>query len=165
MPNWCENTLTITGPVTEVKRFVKQAKGYSWGYSPILNPGTQKDDIADLQFNQFVPMPQKVILAGYNGAGYNWEAKNWGVKWGACHSEGGKIQKLGKTRAQTVYYFDTPWGAANEFFRRVGLLFPKLRFTCEYREDGMGFAGRLEVHGNLCHDIDVPFESNAEDEA
>lgn len=146
MPNWCENTLFVYGPVAEVKRFIKKAEGHGWNWDPLFRPD---EDASPLSFHQLVPMPADVIAKGYNDAGYAWENDNWGVKWGACGDVKRKrlVLSCDKKNATVEYRFDTPWGPAETFFTRVGPIFPELTFTCEYREEGMEIEGTFTVHG------------------
>src|ERR1035438_5932980 len=77
MPNWCQNNLTITGPEAEVQAF----KAKAVGHSPWEEPEGEPDG---LNFHSLVPVPEEVLKAGYESAGYDWEQKNWGCKWAAA---------------------------------------------------------------------------------
>lgn len=73
----CLNYLTVLGPKRDVKAFQKKAKGYSpW-------PENKKEEKEPnvLNFHSFVPIPDEVLAAGYEAAGYDWEEKNWGCGW------------------------------------------------------------------------------------
>ena len=76
MPNWCSNKLTITGPKADVQAFKTKAVGHSPWEQPEKEP-------AVLNFHSLVPVPEEVLKAGYESAGYHWEVENWGCKWGA----------------------------------------------------------------------------------
>ena len=77
MPNWCYNKLTITGPEADVRSFKEKAAGPC----PWLKP--DETEVEVLNFHSLVPVPDEVLQAGYEAAGYDWERENWGCKWGA----------------------------------------------------------------------------------
>lgn len=92
MPNWCSNTLTISGDVIAVLDLIERAasgehvfvgplnehdKGVDWGFfTPIQMEALMRDDDlfrdkrdskSVLCFHAFVPMPREVMLAPYDG--------------------------------------------------------------------------------------------------
>jgi len=79
MPNWCNNKLVVIGPDGDVDRFKKTATGNSPWH-------TQEEKKNVLNFHSLMPIPPEIVSAGYGEAGYEWELKNWGCKWGACHA-------------------------------------------------------------------------------
>lgn len=139
MPNWCTNTLTVTGPAKEIKRFITEATSL-----PIEGIHSEElfvklldgpiDDGEYLDFNNLVPKPKKIVEAPYTNVGYNWEHKNWGVKWGASDSEIDIINDR-----KVVYNFMTPWGTADQFFIKVSKKFPSLKFVTDSEEPGGDF--------------------------
>ena len=62
MPNWCENTLTVTGEENEVQLFKDLAK-----------PKDQKMD-SELSFESLYPIADK-------NDWYHWCIAHWGTKW------------------------------------------------------------------------------------
>ncbi len=139
MPNWCHNKLTVFGPEAEVKRFREQAVGGS--------PWEKEDKPNVLNFHSLVPIPQAVLGAGYEQAGYDWERVNWGCKWGACNAE-----LVEEWEGHLAYTFDTAWSPPIEFLKQVALRSPALVFILDYEESGMGYKGICKVQGDVVED-------------
>ena len=82
-------------------------------------------------------------------SGYDWEHKNFGVKWDACEAhitnQGGSDDDYSVT-----YEFDTAWGPAMTFMDSFAALYPDLHFSLSYDEPGMGFAGNAEWSDGQC---------------
>lgn len=156
MPNWCENSLTITGPKNVINEFVLRAK--------INNPPRYKEkpgfinDISDdeqeeenelLNFNSLYPVPQNILNQGYSMAGYNWEIKNWGCKWGACDTQ---FMQISDTKV--VYNFESAWNPPIPFLIKVSKNFSELKFNLKYKEPGMGFSGKAVIeNGKIIDEI------------
>ena len=120
-------------------------------------------------FHAFVPVPREVLLAPYDGgvlkekkaqypewfsrfpdliSGYDWENRNWGVKWGAASAE--ISSQYGDDEEYTVEYrFDTPWGPPILFLDTLASLYPELYFALKYSESGMGFCGEYLWEGGV----------------
>lgn len=141
MPNWCENRLQVSGDSKQLDEFIKKAKGKE----------------TDLRMNNFFPLPEELVGTtspnnnkaqakaltkkyGYPDW-YEWQLGNWGVKW-----DNGDSVHLTREKKKVAYYdFDSPWGPPDTFIKRVGELYPKLKFVLEYSEPGMVFSGELIV--------------------
>ncbi len=179
MPNWCENTLSVSGDKKQIEKFIKFAEG---------NDGD--DDGNELSFNKFIPYPEKYakqdreahkleekvnampeaerdmfyalhghISDGYNSGGHQWCVSNWGTKWGACH-----LNREICADNSVVYYFDTAWSPPGPVIKAMIKRFPELCFDLEFREEGTGFKGEAHYvggEGNL-ESWDIP--PNEDDE-
>jgi len=127
MPNWCNNTLAISGDERVVQEFRKKARGRN----PKYPSSPYKEAIENLlSFHQFLPVPEDVLKEEYGKAGYKWECKNWGVKWGACN-----VQLEGSEEGSVTYLFDTPWGPPLPWMKEVAKQYPGLEFTLEWEVD------------------------------
>jgi Ferredoxin-like domain in Api92-like protein len=116
MPNWCENTLTVTGEEKEVQRFKNLAK-----------PKDQKLD-SKLSFESLYPIADKKHW-------YQWCIEHWGTKWDVEAT-------LDEISADYLEYaFASAWSPPIEWLKKVSQVFPRLRFKLKYDEPGNGFFG------------------------
>ena len=147
MPNWCSNHLTVKGENEEVQRFKENAVGHN-PWSKPLDDGKP----SPLNFHSLVPVPAYVLEQSYEKAGYDWECKEWGCRWGACEAE-----LVDDNGCELFYSFDTAWAPPIAFLKHLGKLWPNLMFLLEYEEPGMGFKGLCKVHGEICEDHCIEF--------
>ena len=132
MPNWCVNVLTVKGD--KVVEFDKDFQGMpvTWRDS---TPKTTKGYC----FNAQVPVPQNIIEAGYDPAGYAWQLDYWGTKWDVYN----RVDMTPESYNTFKYDFETAWSPPEAWLRRVALKWFELTFTLVYFEEGMQYAGKL----------------------
>lgn len=88
------------------------------------------------------------------GNWYDWSCANWGTKWNASYSE-----VITDEPDNIEVSFDTAWSPPISWVMQTENLYPKLSFTLEYEEGGMGFKG-VYVNGVV---VDLPFEHEEEE--
>lgn len=135
MPNWCENTLKVTGKEIELKRFVDAAK----------------TDELELSFDKLVPMPKELENTkspGDTPNWWDWRIANWGTKWDLSADSTSVTIK----RRVAWYSFDTAWGPPTEWLEKVSVLFPKLKFILRYDEPGLCFKGKTIAENGVVND-------------
>lgn len=135
MPNWCRNILGISGPSRDLINFKEAAVGFSPWHKP--EPGEQPNV---LNFHNLMPIPNRILRAGYSSAGYNWEIENWSSKWGACRAW---IQS--ESPSEIVYMFETPWAPPLGLLRHASLNWPTLTFGISYMDEVLNFKGEATV--------------------
>jgi hypothetical protein len=140
MPNWCTNKLVVYGPDEDVKRFKEKADGNSPWHA-------EDGEKSVLNFHSLVPIPPEVLSAGYDHAGYEWELKNWGCKWGACSA--GLVYEW---EGHLEYAFETAWSPPIPFLSKLAPAWPTLTFLLDYEEMGIGFKGITKVAGDAIED-------------
>lgn len=140
MPNWCTNKLTIIGPGVNVQAF----KAKAVGHSPWEETGENPDV---LNFHSLVPVPEEILKAGYDSAGYDWQMENWGCKWGAS-GPGILVEREGHVE----YEFYTAWSPPIKFLENVAKQWAALVFVLSYEEPGMGFKGIAKFKGDTKED-------------
>ena len=136
MPNWCNNTITLTGPKDKITALYNKAK---------------KED-ALLQ--QLKPMPDALegttspapkegkvqpLVDGFDNW-YDWRVQNWGTKWDV-DMEGLELSDDGTT---ITGWFDSAWAPpihAYEYFLTAN---EDCSINSYYYEGGMDFAGQWE---------------------
>lgn len=137
MPNWCNNTLYVSGPKASVDAFLQKAVR------------KDKPDVP-LSFNSLVPQnlkakryqnAKKKSVAGmpsnpdFNW--YDWNVEHWGCKWDCCHVEL-EVDETDTTKTAT-FRFDTPWAPPTTFLKKVTAKFKDLSFDSYAWEPGMSF--------------------------
>lgn len=117
MPNWCDNTLTISGKKADLEDFKNRVK----------------TETEVLSLNNFVPMPKEYEEGD---KWYMWRVENWGTKWEVMDAN-----ILNEEDDYIDYRFDSAWSPPTEWLQKVAKQNPNLNFKLVYREDGMGFMG------------------------
>ena len=122
MPNWCENTLIVTGSNDRVKQFMEETCH-------------EKDNgDKELRFSAHFPEPDGVDW-------WNWRVANWGTKWE------GQIYSLTLTENELTIGFSSAWSPPTEWLKKIALIFPELNFELTYMETGVWFAGKCFAQG------------------
>ena len=163
MPNWCMNTLTVTGKAKDLETFVFANLGVPAKY-PLqewekeLYPDYKEPTELHFCFNALVPTPQSVIEIGYDAGGrlpekaqsceildgYHWNIQNWGTKWDIYHdSIDPDTMGWHEGCTKISFNFDTAWSPPEQWLRKVVEIFPSLIFTLHYEEPGAIFAGDM----------------------
>jgi hypothetical protein len=98
MPNWCNNSITITGPKNKIEALWIAAK-------------LGKDCSL---LNAMVPMPEELVGTVADGGDgpdwYNWRISNWGTKWDV-ELDGLEFIDHGDGTAEIDGYFDSAWAS------------------------------------------------------
>lgn len=85
-------------------------------------------------FHALVPVPDKVLRAGFDPVGYDWEVKHWGCKWGALDI---KVQHCPMPKgAKVIYKFRTPNSAPEALLDVVAKDHPALRLILKVKYEG-----------------------------
>ena len=118
MPNWCDNTLTLTHEdPTQIDRAIA---AFSEGKL----------------CQEFHPMQPQLLE---DESWYSWRVDNWGTKWDV----GGEHATIERFDKNNVYFaFESAWAPPIYFYQ---FLEEELGFTVDamYYEPGMNFAGRF----------------------
>jgi len=141
MPNWCNNTITLTGPKEKITAIYNKAK----------------EDNALLQ--QLKPMPEALegttspapkegkvqpLVDGHDNW-YDWRVENWGTKWDV-DMDGLELSDDGTT---ITGWFDSAWAPpihAYEYFLTDN---EDCSISSLYYEGGMDFAGKWEDFADM----------------
>jgi hypothetical protein len=123
MPNWCNNTLEVTGSVDAMDKW-RIALANDESIEPWLS------------FDKLLPMPKELEE---NEGWYGWRVENWGCKWDISGRD--NQEPHASEPEYCGYGFETPWGPPLELFNNISPDFPGVRFELAYYEEGMQFAG------------------------
>ena len=148
MPNWCNNSITITGPKDTIADLWKRAKT------------AQDGDFGLLQ--AMVPMPEALRgttsptpqegQANYKGEQpmidgatnwYDWAVNNWGTKWDVS-DEGLEFEDTEDGYATISGWFDSAWAPPVQAYNTYLEQNREVSLVSFYEEGGMDFAGHYE---------------------
>jgi hypothetical protein len=143
MPNWCSNTLQISGDKEQLEMFKQKSISKS------------AMDVDIFLMDGCIPMPEELAICeditpeenaqriakyGYDNW-YFWRLENWGSKWDAHESY------IEEDENGLTINFDTAWSPAIPYIKQVAKMFPDLIFDLYFMETGEWFAGRVFVKG------------------
>ena len=197
MPNWVFNGLTIEGPKESVIKLkeqmntpfvdsiesngdlsfgIKQTK-YSnpiFSFRNIIAP-TDLEAYKEQPVRSDVPLsdpdwwPSLQEKSKTDNSWYNWNIRNWGVKWDVAVSNDDKhpdtyMEEHENGENYVVYYnFNTAWGIADKALTNLSSQYPDLLFTLSYEEE-TGWGGEMELlrgkiisqseYHNMCRECD-----------
>jgi len=157
MPNWCENTLRVTGDPGSLGKFKKQAEGPNGHLDAnkfipypeefALLDSVAKDPLTSEETTRAVMMGLKgkdLTRDGYNQGGYDWCIQNWGTKWNFSEIT---IEEI--SSHILIYEFLTAWSPPEPLVIKMSQMFPSLKFELEYREEGVDFEGLLTAENGI----------------
>jgi hypothetical protein len=131
MPNWCENSLTVSGSIEALDKW-RVALANDKTIEPVL------------QFNKLMPLPPEE-----EENWYEWHNEHWGTKWDIDKDEG---TPWSSCPTEYSYSFDTAWGPPVKLFDNISIDFPDVCFELSYWEQGMCFAGNIIFqNGQVMH--------------
>jgi hypothetical protein len=129
-PNWCHDSLGITGPKDQIALFKEILVEYN-KHTPLDDEHVQMC----FAISAFFPTPLNI-----GEKWYAWRCANWGTKWDVSDPY---IEEDEET--SLMYSFDTAWGPPLAAIAVISTQFPKLLFSVEYSEPGMSFEGTFVV--------------------
>jgi len=157
MPNWCMNILIIEGHKEEREEFVSKIKPVfiDWGhkYKCLLRKASATKDVNERRqllqeaknlrkdstytslLHVHYPVPEDIVIKGYDDIGYDWCIKHWGTKWDACDLD------ISKRKECVVATFLTPWSPPIQAIVHISKSYPDLTFFLGYYEAGYPFCG------------------------
>lgn len=116
MPNWCSNSINISGDDADIKKLLTEARS----------------DESDFTLNNLVPIPKEK-----EEDWYNWRVANWGTKWDI-----GRVE-LDMDKGYVNFNCETAWAPPTEAFKTISSKYPTLTFEIFYEEPGMDFCGKV----------------------
>lgn len=126
MPNWCYNTLTITGKPKALNKMLKQVK-------------VDKNEVDDFNehqetifsFNKVIPIPKSE-----KDNWYNWRVSNWGTKWNADVQYETTDQW---ENGEVLIEFNTAWAMPIPVLETLSKQHPTLTFFMKAYEESHAF--------------------------
>jgi hypothetical protein len=139
MPNWCNNSITVSGPTEEVDKFEKflnEKDGKEWFDFFLPCPQELKDG-GPVGFSAEPDENAKSLIEKYGASDwYSWSVNNWGCKWN-CDA-----QEWKRDGDEITFWFDSPWAPPTELYNYI---YRETDFLvdAEYHEEGMCFVGQF----------------------
>ena len=131
MPNWCNNSFTITGCVESIKDLWDTAQTADDGKFGLLN-----------------------AIAPIGEWDYGKAVDTWGTKWDVS-DEGLEYIDNGDGTAMIDGWFDSAWAPPIGAYEQLAADFDSCVIECSYHEPGMDFAGfwSSEAGDEYCENI------------
>lgn len=157
MPNWCNNNIEITGPISKVGALYKQAIQDADDETGLLNamrpmPEILRDTTSPTPEN--IDEVQKNVMLAQTGATnwYDWCVSNWSTKW-EVSSEGLEYTEDTENGTATLSgWFDSAWAPPINAMAYYGENNPDVSIVLDYYEPGMCFVGRYTIENGLDND-------------
>ena len=144
MPNWCNNSISITGPEDKIRAIWTEANREDSGL-----------------LNAIAPMPDEVFRGNLGEAErqdcadkgidnwYDWSVSNWGTKWDVS-TEGLELSEDGTS---ITGWFDSAWSPPITALEFLVERHEDIEVTNYFEEPGMDFAGVFRGDGGV-HSVD-----------
>jgi hypothetical protein len=134
MPNWCNNSITITGPQAKIKAIWDQANTEDKGLLSAMVPQPE-----DMFTGSLGEKEREECAAKGIDNWYDWQVANWGTKWD-IGLEGLEYEQDGDVGYITGW-FDSAWSPPITAYETFCEQNPDCSLDAWYEEGGMDFAG------------------------
>lgn len=160
MPNWCDNTISISGNADAIKNL----KGYV-GRPLTLDGEEVKEPLYSL-YNIMPSTPDATPVLGEmsksqgHDDSYHNNINSWGTKWDVCGNVYMNNYKEGDEFLS--YSFDSAWSPPTPTTQRLSETFPELIIVHTYYETGCDFWG-IETYeaGEMTDEVGGTFDHSA----
>lgn len=138
MPNWCSNSIEISGPPEKIKEFTEylnKNEGKEWFsfFRPCPDELNTKENVS------FHAEPKQELIEKYGHDNwYSWNVENWGCKWN-CDAQDWSVNE---DQTSVTFWFDSAWSPPTELYKFIT---EETDFSveAEYCEEGVGFVGEF----------------------
>ena len=139
MPNWCSNTLEISGNKEQLEIFKQKSiikSGMDVDIFVMDGLITMPEELAKVEDITPEKKAERIAKYGYDNW-YDWRFENWGSKWDA------QEPYITEEENGLTINFDTAWSPAIPYVKQVAKMLPDLIFDLYFMETGEWFAGRV----------------------
>jgi len=141
MPEWCSNTLLVTGDEKQLEKFKKI--GNHTGDDIPENEKTHllmANFFPELCYDKIPEISKETDNKLENMSDENkWKIENWGRKWDIIVEDFGFKDEKNKIQ----YQFQSPWSPPNKFIEEVSKDFPNLKFILTYEGEISEYGGKI----------------------
>jgi hypothetical protein len=142
MPNWCNNTITISGPKNKITKLYTEAKAGNGLLQAMYPMPKELENTTSPAPKEGEPQP---LVDGYDNW-YDWRVNNWATKWDVDVEN----LELSEDGTNISGWFDSAWspptGAYEEFLAKN----EDCSIKALYYEGGMDFGGEWFDGGDTC---------------
>jgi len=136
MPNWCDNTISISGPAEKLSPiYTKLNEDDSTGLCEILHPMPKDTFTGNLGQKEREQCAKDGVPNWYD-----WCTSNWGTKWDTCDGDW-QYEDAGDGQAILTGSFQTAWAPPMGVYEHSADAHPDLHIEAMYYEPGCAFAG------------------------
>jgi len=141
MPNWCNNTITITGSTETIKTLWDEAKEQNGLLNAMVPMPKALEDTTS-------PTPEDKSQPMVDGVDnwYDWHVKYWGTKWD-IDLEGLEYKDIGDGTSSITGYADSAWSPPIEAFSTFCDDMDGVFAELMYFEGGMAYTGCWSSEG------------------
>jgi hypothetical protein len=152
MPDWCDNTLIVSGQAKEVEKFILENQGGQG--EPLLFSKA----VPEPTYEHYTDSSSKTNPGGLPDW-YQWRVSNWGTKWEPNSYRPIDIEEIiinNRKLKSARYNFETAWGPADIWFDQIISKYKSLKFCLTYSEEGNDFGGAvIAANGEITsHSVD-----------
>ena len=155
MPNYCSNTVVVSGDAAEVAKF-NEWLGDGKALLNKINPtpqilvetmsGFYGDDEKQKELEQ--KEQSNLEQFGYKNW-YDWNIGNWGTKWDVD----AEIDDFSSCEEQVIMSFQSAWSPPTNAMVSLSEMFPNLTIRHSYLEEGVGFVGVTTIQAGCASDV------------
>jgi hypothetical protein len=142
MPNWCNNTITISGQTETIKNLWEEATAEDGGLLSAMVPQPRDMFHGNLGEKERAECAEKGIPNWYD-----WQVSNWGTKWDVS-TEGLEFTDNGDGTASIEGWFDSAWAPPIGAYEKFCDDMDGVYLEAYYEEGGMDFAGHWTSEGD-----------------
>lgn len=156
MPNWCDNTIRVSGEAAEIAKFnewLGDGKAFLSKINPTPQPlvETVSGFYGDLEEQKKLEEKSAANVKEFGHANwYDWNIANWSTKWDVD----AEIADFDTTDTEVIVSFQSAWSPPQRAIATLAEKFPSLNIRHSYFEEGMCFVGIDEYEkGEIVNEI------------
>lgn len=174
MPNWVDNTVTISGSPEEVaqikahlsrpyeRKFIEYTKDGAKTTLQTVNEEFSLWNIVQPKGDELIAYNDSIGASGTFPYWYGWNIQRWGTKWDVDIED---VQEW-EDESSIIYYFRSAWDAPHAGLSALAQQFPNLIIHNEFEEEqGWGGEYVYKSHGyDIIKEWDIPASHASHDE-
>jgi len=160
MPNWCSNSVRITGPNPKIEKLKKAIEANEFLHHLFPMPAELKGTTAGPQATTRAEKQARARLTkkyGYDNW-YDWSINNWGTKWEVVTDDHNKpevteLTEQNEGESELNFYFETAWSPPIGAYEKYLTDNEEVSIFATYYEPGCDFMGVWDSGGDSCYQV------------